>query len=108
MPGIEKLIAYRKACLLYLKLHPVVARFPQNERFTLGQRIENSMGLIIELIVRANMVKGDRIEFFKRISLELDLLLTWVKIAKDLQFMGVNQYGYICTKQNEIAKMCTV
>jgi hypothetical protein len=54
---IQDLIIYQKTYDLLLYIHPILAKFPKNQRYVLGQRIENKILDIIEYIIKANMLR---------------------------------------------------
>ena len=72
----------------------------------LGQKIENSITSIIELIIKINKIHKDRNKCFEKISLELDLLFVWVRLAKELKFISLKQYRYTCNRINKLSKIC--
>ena len=91
---------------LVLYLHPAVAKFPKNERFTLGQEIENQSLYILKLIMRINTIYGERVSFVKELSQEFDVLSTYSHLAYDLRFLSAKQYGLIIEKIGEIMTIC--
>jgi len=101
---LQDLIIYQKTYDLFLYLHPVIAKFPKNQRFVLGQSIENKVLDIIRHIITANSERNKTQEL-KMASLALDELRTFVRLSKDLKFISVKQYGAIAGKTNEIGRI---
>ncbi len=97
--------AYEKAYELILWLFPTVNKFPKNQRFVLGQQIENTAVKIMEDIIWAMQAKSDKHKFIKRASTRLDVLRITIRISKDLQMMDHKQYRFCATKMNELGKM---
>ncbi|NLA08279.1 MAG: diversity-generating retroelement protein Avd [Parcubacteria group bacterium] len=87
-----------------LWLHPVVNKFPKSQRFVLGQQIENELLEIIKDIILANSERN-KTEILKRINIRLDTLRTLIRLAKDLRFLSIKQYGDAAVKMNEIGKL---
>lgn len=84
----------------------MVNKFPKNQRFVLGQRIENLLILVLRKIIQANKERGEiRSENIKQISEILDELFIMVRLAKDLRFVSIAKYGIFSEKVNEIGKM---
>lgn len=100
----QDLIIYQKTYDFMLWLHPVVNKFPKSQRFVLGQQIENELLEIIKDIILANSERN-KIEILKRINIRLDTLRTLIRLAKDLRFLSIKQYGDAAVKMNEIGKL---
>ena len=54
MSDMKELIIYQKYYDLMLYSLPIIGRFPKDQRFVLGQQIENQMLEIGKMIVHAN------------------------------------------------------
>jgi hypothetical protein len=81
-----------------------VNRFPKGQRFVLGQRIElKTLDLIHSMIV-AN-AERDKSATLGQASVELDELRILIRLAKDLHFVSVKQYGVAAEKMNEIGRL---
>jgi len=101
---LDDLIIFQKTYDLILWLFPIINRFPKKQRFVLGQQIENELIEIIKDIILANNERN-KTEILKRISVRLDTLRVLVRLAKDLRFLSIKQYGDTATKINEIGKL---
>ena len=101
---IDDLIVYQKTYDFMLWLHPVVNKFPKSQRFVLGQRIENKTLDLIHSMLSAN-IEREKSVLLKQASVELDELRMLIRLAKDLHFVSVKQYGVAAEKMNEIGKL---
>ncbi|MCK9497663.1 MAG: diversity-generating retroelement protein Avd [Candidatus Colwellbacteria bacterium] len=101
---IQDLIIYQKSYDLFLYIHPILAKFPKNQRHVLGQRIENKILDIIESIIATNMERN-KLPGLRSISIAMDELRTLVRLSKDLEFLSIRQYEIIADKLNEIGRM---
>lgn len=101
---LSDLIIFQKAYDFLLYLYPVVQKFPKNQRFVLGQRIENKTLDIIGSIIKANLER-DKLHTLNKISIELDELRILIRLAKDLHFISVHQYGILAEKMNELGRL---
>ncbi len=101
---LDDLVIYQKTYDFLLWLHPVVAKFPKSQRFILGQRIENKVLDLIEKIILAN-AERDKAATLRQASVALDEMRTLIRLAKDLRFMSIRQYGVAAEKMNEIGRM---
>jgi len=104
MPGIRDLIIYQKMYDYILYAFPIVSRFPKQQRYVLGQRIETGMLEIAERIVQANKSRNKRPVLFE-IDIRLEKLKLLIRLAKDLGMMSTRQYGLQCERLDEIGRL---
>ncbi|HRZ29947.1 MAG TPA: four helix bundle protein [Candidatus Paceibacterota bacterium] len=83
----------------------MIVKFPKNERFVLGQNIENQLLHILKLVNKINNIRDDRKRYYQELSEEIDILLILNRLTKDLRFVSVKQYFVIASLVNEIAKL---
>jgi four helix bundle protein len=101
---LDDLIIFQKTYDLIIWIFPMINRFPKKQRFVLGQQIENELLGIIKDIILANNERN-KTEILKRISVRLDTLRILIRLAKDLKFLSIKQYGNAAVKMNEIGKL---
>jgi hypothetical protein len=101
---LDDLIIYQKTYDFLLWLHPVINKFPKSQRFVLGQRIENKTLDFLHSMIVAN-AERDKFATLKQASVELDELRILIRLATDLHFVNVKQYGVAAEKMNEIGKL---
>ena len=73
MSDMTQLIIYQKHYDLMVYSFPIIGRFPKDQRFILGQQIENQMLDIGKMIVHANKLKQKRGKLYE-IDIELEKL----------------------------------
>ena len=66
---------------------PKIHNFPGDQRFTLGNRIEDRILEIMELLIRARYSR-DRLDLLTRANTELDVLLYLLRSAHDLKALA--------------------
>jgi hypothetical protein len=101
---LDDLVIYQKTYDFMLWLHPVVNKFPQSQRFVLGQRIELKILDIIHSMIVANVLR-DKSVILRQASTELDELRILIRLSKDLRFVNIKQYGVAAEKMNEIGRL---
>ena len=101
---LDDLIIYQKTYDFILWLHPVINKFPKSQRFVLGQRIENKTLDLLRSIILSN-AERDKSGTLIGASVELDELRILVRLAKDLHFVNIKQYGVAAEKTNEIGRL---
>ena len=60
-----------------------VSKFPKDKRYTLGQKIENKLLDILELLLEANYSKI-KLELLKKANLELEQFRYLIRLSYDL------------------------
>jgi len=99
------LIAFQKAYDIVLYCVPLLNKFPKSQRFTLGEEIEKGLLRIVRCLMRGVSERGDaRMDAWKSASQELDEVRVLFRLAKDLHFISVRQYGIVAEKMNGVGK----
>jgi len=104
MSEMDKLILYQKMYDLIRYSFHIISRFPKNQKFVLGQQIQNCMLSISALIVHANKLKNKRMKLYE-IDIELEKLRLLIRLSKDLGFMNTRKYGNHVQKLDEIGRL---
>jgi hypothetical protein len=104
MSDMTQLIIYQKHYDLMVYSFPIIGRFPKEQRFVLGQQIENQMLEIGKMIIHANKLKQKRGKLYE-IDIELEKLRFLIRLSKDLGMMSIKKYGHHCERINEIGKL---
>jgi 23S rRNA-intervening sequence protein len=79
-------------------------KFPRNHRFVLGERIERNLYDLLEILIRAKYSK-DRQDLLNHANLVLEILRFQMRLAKDLQCLKVDSYGFATKAIDEIGKL---
>jgi four helix bundle protein len=101
---LDNLIIFQKFYDLILWFYPIVNKFPQKQRFVLGQQIQNELLEILKNIIEANQ-EVQRVAILKQASVSLDKLRILIRLSKDLRFISVKQYQIAAEKINEIGRL---
>lgn len=77
---------------------PHIAKFPRNQRYTLGERIENKLFLLLESLVEAQYSR-EKIGLLKTANLEIEQLRYLFRLAFELRLIDLKTYelsaGYL-------------
>lgn len=101
----KDLLIFQKVYDLALWMYPQINKFPKQQRFVLGQRIETTFVRIIELIIESTSPNYNRNYSLRKIDTELDKLRIFVRLSRDLNFLSVKNYLSASDKINEIGKL---
>src|SRR5271170_88594 len=89
----QELIVITKTYDLILWSCNHTGKFPRNHRFVLGERIERSLYDLLEILIRAKYNR-QRQELLEQANLVLEILRFQMRLAKDLQCLKVDSYGF--------------
>ncbi|HKI32520.1 MAG TPA: diversity-generating retroelement protein Avd [Gemmataceae bacterium] len=79
-------------------------RFPRSHRFVLGERIERNLYDLLETLIRARYTR-ERQALLGQANLTLEVLRFQMRLAKDLQCLKVNSYGFAAKAIDEIGRL---
>jgi hypothetical protein len=79
-------------------------KFPRNHRFVLGERIERNLYDLLETLVKAKYTR-QRQDLLEKANLMLETLRFQMRLAKDLQCLKVESYGFAAKATDEIGKL---
>src|SRR3954452_8773002 len=80
------------------------SKFPRNHRFVLGERMERNLYTLLETLIRAKYTKN-RQRLLEDANLTLEVLRFPMRLAKDLQCLKVNSYGFAARSIDEIGRL---
>jgi hypothetical protein len=100
----QELIVITKTYDLILWSCHHTSRFPRNHRFVLGERLERNLYDLLETLLRAKYTR-QRQPLPERANMTLEILRFQVRLAKDLQCLKVESYGFAARAIDEIGKL---
>ena len=100
----QELIVITKTYDLILWSCNHTSRFPRNHRFVLGERIERNLYNLLETLIRAKYTK-QRQRLLEDANLMLETLRFQMRLAKDLQCLKINSYGFASKAIDEIGRL---
>lgn len=99
-------IVIKKIYQFYLSIFGQLNNFPKRSRYTLGEKIENVVLEIIELINLANIqIKNLREPFLYKASAKCGVLKLLIRLSWDLNLLNHRQYLILEGQLQEISKM---
>src|ERR1700734_3572195 len=100
----EELIVITKTYDLILWSCNHTGKFPRNHRFVLGERIERNLYNLLETLIQARYTKNRR-GLLEQANLTLEILRFQMRLAKDLQCLKVQSYGFAARAIDEIGRL---
>ena len=82
---------------------PKINQFPRDQRFLLADRIEKVLLDILELLLAA-MYSAKRREYLLKVNYKIDVLRLLVRLSKDLGYLNVKAYDYVCRQFLDIGR----
>jgi 23S rRNA-intervening sequence protein len=100
----QELIVITKTYDLILWSCKHTSRFPRNHRFVLGERIERNLYDLLVKLIAAKYTKN-RQRLLEEANLSLEVLRFQMRLAKDLQCLKVESYGFASKAIDEIGRL---
>ena len=92
MPRDEELPIIRAFYDFVLWLSPKIAKFPRDQRFVLGERMERQLYEVLENLIRAKYTRS-RKAILDQVNLDLEILRFQIRLAKDQRCLSLKSYG---------------
>ena len=89
---------------LMLEIYPAIRSFPKSQQFMLGQRIQGTTLDILTGLVAANHVRNKE-PGLAQVSAEIEKLRLLVRLAFDLEFIGIKRYARLGERIDELGRM---
>jgi len=100
----EELVVLTKTYDLILWSCHHTGKFPRNHRFVLGERMERNLYDLLETLIRAKYTR-QRQGLLENANLTLEILRFQMRLAKDLQCLKVESYGFATKAIDEIGRL---
>ncbi len=95
-----------KVIELYKTFHEFLKLFPRTEKYSLGQKIENLVLEILELIFKIiHLPKQEKLTALKEIDTKTTLLKTLMRLANEIAALDNKKYLILQEKLQEVGKM---
>lgn len=95
--------ALTKTYDLMVWLFPQIGKFPRDYRFILGDRIENGLLDVCEMLIVAQYSKK-KAETLRMVNLKLETLRHLIRLSKDLKLIGLKKYEYLAREIDAIGR----
>ena len=84
-----------------------VGKFPKDQRFLLGDRIERHALDILETLIEAALTSGrdEKVQLLRGANVRLEYLRYMMRLAKDGKFINVKSFHFACARMEEIGRM---
>ncbi len=83
---------------------PAILKFPRDQRFMLGDRIENHILDVLELLISARYSR-DKIDYLKKANLKIEVLRFLWRLSLDLKYLSTKRYEYVSALLNDIGRL---
>jgi len=81
-----------------------LSKLPKNHRFTVGEKIQNSL-LNLLMILSDTIYSKNKKELLSQANKEIEKLRLLSRLLKDLKILPNNNYRFITNSLNEIGQM---
>lgn len=95
-----------KLFIVYETTHKLIFKFPKHERYSMGEKIENSILEAIELFILANQVsKYEKEKTLIKANSKIELLKILFRISLNCEILDGTEYLKVEEKLQEAGKM---
>jgi len=103
----KEFVIYNKMLEINSWLFAKIITFPKQQRFVLGQQLQNCSLNCARLIIEANNSRDPRVALIvlDKLNNELGVLRHLLEIAHNFGFMKINSLTYIIKQIDEVGKM---
>ncbi len=97
---------FQKTYDLYKSFYLIILDFPKKDRYTIGQRLENTILALLEDIITASQLsKSEKVPTLQKASIKLDILKVLIRCCKDLKILDNKKYLIFESQVIEIGRM---
>ena len=104
LESLENLKLFQKSYDFYKWIYPILKDFPKSERYTLVEKIHDTLLSFISKVVEARKVE-DEDRVLREADAELEKLKVLMRLSKDQEFISMGQYREASEKLDELGKM---
>ena len=83
---------------------PTLKKFPREQRFLLGDRIESYILDVLELLINANYSR-DKLGYLRKANLKIEILRFLWRLSHDLKYLNGRRYEYVSAMLNDIGRL---
>lgn len=96
----------QKICEFYRFFHESLKIFPKQEKYTIGQKIENTIVETLELILAAAYsTRENKDTIIRKVSNKIDLLKYLIRLTYETKSLNLKRYVALEEKLIEMGKM---
>ena len=103
MAQFQHLPIYKSAYDLLIELMYITKEFPREYKYTLGEKIQNSVTELLIMIYKANSSK-DKKEYIEKIIEDVQFLDIYLRICNDIKILPQARYCRLSQQTYAIAK----
>ena len=101
---MKDLIVYQKTYDMTQYGYTALRQFPRSEKHTFAAEIKKTMIKLLRMIISTNK-KYHKKTTMRKLDTELELLRTYIRLARDLEFLPFKKYEIWSKKLEEIGKL---
>jgi hypothetical protein len=85
---------------------PVIGKFPRDQKFLIGDRIQNQLADILELLIEAYYgPKTERKAILTSVNIKLEKLRFFLRLCYELGYFSSKQYKHLLEHIQELGRM---
>jgi len=81
---------------------PILNNVPKDHKLILGQRIINNLYDLLESLVKARYMKGNKSQYLQDLNLKIDIIRYQTRLLFDFSLISQKRYEYVNKQINSI------
>ena len=94
---------FQSAYILTIEVYRSSSKFSKEHKYTLGEKLKNLCGDMLDLIVAANSA-SDKFQLLKKLDLQLEKIKIHLRIAFDLKAISIGVFEVLSRHLDEIGR----
>jgi len=86
-------------------LFPVIQKFPRDQKFILGDRMQNALLDILELYIKSYYSGTKKRIILTDVNIKLEQLRYLIRLCYDFKYINMKRYSFIFEKVDELGRM---
>lgn len=103
MAQYNHLPIFQSVYKITLEIHQATRQFDREHKYTLGQKLKETISDLLDLIVEANS-KEDKTETLEEARVKLERFRIHLRLACDLKILGLGRYEQFSRTLEEVSK----
>ena len=83
---------------------PVLGQFPRDQKFLLGDRIENKLLDVLEGLIEAQSSRR-KTGLLRQVNISIEILRFLFRLAHELRYLSTRRYAFVSERLDEIGRL---
>lgn len=91
---------------VYRTLYPVVGKMPKQHKYTLGERLQQTLLVLLECVIAASYATREKkLVFLQQAAVKLDVLRVFLRLAEEVRALPTKNHLQLIEQLDEVGRM---